>query len=74
MMSLFDYEMSRKINESGASFASMIMVAMRKADTNNFLLLCDAFPEIWEELRIRYNLPGGFLESERIANATTEVS
>jgi hypothetical protein len=45
-------------------FASLIMVAIRKADTKNTIKLGDAFPEIFGELQKRYWAPGGLLPEE----------
>lgn len=63
-MSRYDYERSRQlVNES---FASLIMAAIRKADTDNYRLLRAAFPEIADELQARYDATGGFLDGERV--------
>lgn len=51
----FDYEQSRRIAASDPSFASLIMAAMRKADSKNTILLRMTFPEMWDELEARYN-------------------
>ena len=66
-MSYFDYESSRTI-ASGASFYGIIMAAMRKADDGNLAKLTRAWPEQWAELQLRYNSPGGLMESEREAS------
>ena len=63
-MSLFDYRQSQDLSEGDTQFAALIMAAMRKADTDNFATLQLAFPEIAHELQVRYNAPGGLLESE----------
>lgn len=49
----------------GNPFYSLIMAAARCADTDNLALLIGAFPETVNDLRKRYNAPGGFLEGER---------
>ena len=49
----------------GNAFYSLIMAAMREADTDNLALLEGAFPETAAELRARYNAPGGFLPGEK---------
>lgn len=45
-------------------FYSLIMAAARFADTDNFEKLEEAFPEIMQELRARYNAPGGALDQK----------
>lgn len=51
---------------SGNSFYTLIMAAMRQADTDNLEALQSAFPRVWNELRRRYNAPGGKLPGEVI--------
>jgi hypothetical protein len=63
-MSHYDYLISQEISAKDPPFASLIMAAMRKADSDNTALLANAFPEIFYELRDRYNAPGGFLPEE----------
>lgn len=63
-MSLYAYKESQELAATDWGFDSLIMAAMRKADSENIELLKDAFPEIWQELRARYNAPGGFLPGE----------
>jgi hypothetical protein len=64
-MSLFDYHQSKEIsNKSDWGFASLIMAAFRKADTRNYDLLRQSFPDIYNEFRLRYNSAGGRLEGE----------
>lgn len=64
-MSRFDYDVSREIAKNDPPFASLIMAAMRKADSINIAKLAAVFPEIHDEVQARYNAPGGMLESER---------
>lgn len=63
-MSLYDYEISKRIVAQGPPFAALIMSAYRKADSDNAELLEKAFPFIVTELRDRYNAPGGLLPSD----------
>lgn len=63
-MSRFDYEQSARITRTDPSFTSVVMAAMRKADTHNAALLRHAFPAIWAELQARYNAPDGTLPSD----------
>lgn len=65
-MSLYDYEKSREISKDDPPFASLIMSAMRRADTINTVKLENMFPEIFAELQMRYNSLGGLLEEERL--------
>lgn len=58
-MSHYEYEYSIEIDKHGYPFFSLLMAAMRKADTNNLEALKFAFPHTWKELKDRYNLPGG---------------
>lgn len=64
-MSLHSYHYSLKISRDDPPFYALIMAAMRKADDDNVLKLRREFPEVWDELRARYNSPMGVLESER---------
>jgi hypothetical protein len=60
-MSLYDYKKSLLIECQQYPFYALIMAAMRQADSDNRERLCDAFPEIWNELQARYHAPGGVL-------------
>jgi hypothetical protein len=64
-MSHYDYQMSKHISGHDYPFYSLIMAAMRKADTDNLALLEKAWPLVGSELRLRYNAPGGILEGEQ---------
>lgn len=63
-MSRWDYDMSKKLTGSGASFDSLIMAAIRKADTINTELLKAAFPRVYQEFHDRYHAPGGVLPDD----------
>jgi len=65
-MSLYDYEKSKEISKNDPPFASLIMSAMRKADTMNAMRLKAVFPVICNELQERYDSPGGLLKEERL--------
>lgn len=67
-MSHYDYVKSREIEGLDFSFASIIMAAARKADDNNLMKLRSVFPTIVEELKERYNSPGGLLPHEKDEN------
>ena len=70
-MSWHEYEMSKQIAKYDRPFYSLIMSAMRQADTENLLKLQAAWPEVWEELSARYNAPGGLLPGEELCPETT---
>ena len=63
-MSLHEYEKSKEIAIENYPFYGILMAAMRQADTINYRKFCDAWPEVVEELRERYNAPGGLLPGE----------
>jgi len=45
-------------------FYATLMLAMDRADTQNLAKLKAAFPEVYEEMRARYNAPGGILPGD----------
>jgi hypothetical protein len=63
-MSYHEYVESRLIEAEGYPFYALLMAAMRQADTDNYRKFCDTWPEVAEELRERYNAPGGLLPGE----------
>ena len=66
-MSYYDYRRSEELaNDERNSFYSLIMAAMRRADTGNELRLRAMFPDTWAELETRYHQPGGFLPGEDV--------
>ena len=60
-MSLYDYRQALKLAVDDVPFCTLLMAAMRQADTDNLRLLREAFPAVWAELQARYNAPGGVL-------------
>ena len=48
----------------GNPFYSLLMAAIREADTDNLDKIASVFPEVVEELTKRYNAPGGHLQGE----------
>ena len=67
-MSLVSYMQSREISYMRDwDFSALIMAALRKADTENFALLVDAFPGIAAELKARRSAPGGVLTEDELA-------
>jgi len=69
-MSIRDYELSQHIAGQLYTFHSLVLAAMRRADGENLERLKTAFPSAWEELKARYNAPGGILpgDPERCAH------
>lgn len=63
-MSLYDYRKSVEISANDHPFYALIMSVMRQADTNNAAMLKACWPDVWEELKERYNAPGGFIKGE----------
>jgi len=63
-MSLHEYQQSRAVERHGFPFYSLVMGAMRQADSDNAERLKGAFPKVWEELQARYSAPGGLLPNE----------
>ena len=63
-MSLYEYDVSREIDAKDYPFYSLLMAAMRKADSDNTVKLQANWPDIWDELQARYNAPGGTLEGD----------
>ena len=68
-MSYRDYVIGREIAAEDYPFYALIQAAMRKADSENLVKLQAAFPLVAQELRIRYNAPGGILLSDRVEEA-----
>jgi hypothetical protein len=63
-MSLHEYQVSLELEREGRPFYALIMAAMRGADSDNLERLRRQWPEVWAELRARYDAPGGLLEGE----------
>src|SRR5450756_495887 len=72
-MSHFDYVASRNLEAEQYPFYALIMTAMRQADTHNQMLLETVFPGVWQELRARYDAPGGVLPTDVPALIDIEV-
>lgn len=70
-MSLYDYKMSQESAVKNYPFYSLIMTAMRQADTSNLAKLRDAFPDTWMELNSRYHSVGGILPSDEMDGVIT---
>jgi len=63
-MSYYNYAMSQRIVRGDPPFYALIMAAMWKADSRNFDLLKEAWPEVWAEFIARYDAPAGRLAGE----------
>ena len=63
-MSFYDYAVSKDLAAMDPPFYSLVMAAMRKADSDNIVRLRTAFPDVYEELLARYHAPGGYLPGE----------
>lgn len=70
-MSLFDYEVGKKVAQQDYPFYALIMAAYRKADTENQIKLEAMWPDVIAELKMRYNNPRGMTNSE-LAKARAE--
>jgi hypothetical protein len=60
-MSIHEYVISKQLNADDPPFYALIMAAVMQADSENFRLLTQAWPEVVEERRERYNREGGCL-------------
>ena len=68
-MGLREYQNSQRLavevsNSDGNEFYSLLMAAIRFADSDNMTKLQSVFPEVIKELRARYNAPGGVLVTD----------
>lgn len=63
-MSLHEYRIGLRLADNDPPFYALIQAAMRKADSVNAAKLRNAFPQVWNELQARYNVPGGILPSD----------
>lgn len=72
-MSLHSYMVSYELARQDPPFSALIMAAMRKADSQNSILLHHAFPEIWNELQARYEAPDGRIGTEATAEVPVQV-
>lgn len=67
-MSLHGYHYSVKLANLDAPFESLIMAAMRKADSDNIVRLRASFLEIWTELRARYDAAFGVIPEDCVTD------
>lgn len=66
-MAITDYFWSQSLDArlDDVPFYALVMLCMRRADSNNLAALTAAFPGLARELQERYNAPAGMLESDR---------
>lgn len=60
-----EYEASKRIALQDPPFYALVMAAMRGADAENLRRLRLGFEDVWQELRARYEAPGGVLPGEQ---------
>jgi hypothetical protein len=63
-MSYYDYTQTRTREIEEASFYTLLMAAIKKADDLNLYKLEAVFPDVVEEVKLRYNAPGGRLPDD----------
>jgi hypothetical protein len=67
----YSYRLSKLVVRDYDDFYTLIAAAMRLADTENSALLRAAWPDVWDELRTRYNAPGGLLPDESTSDSAS---
>lgn len=64
-MSLHSYRRARALEaDEDNDFYGYVMAAMMRADDRNLSRLKTLFPEVWDELNLRYNAPQALLPGE----------
>jgi len=63
-MSRHEYQLSKQLAGQDYPFYTLIMTAMRQADTDNMVKLRAAWPDVAAELQARYDAPAGLLPDE----------
>lgn len=63
-MSYHEYRLSQLLEKEELPLATLIMVALKKADDESAEKLKKAFPDIWKDLRTREKAKGGKLAGE----------
>jgi hypothetical protein len=64
MTGFYAYKKGKEIEAQGYPFDAIIQAAMRQADSDNLAQLAHAFPLEYQDLKERYNLPGGLRPGE----------
>ena len=60
-------ELKARSNRFGANeFYSLLLAAMRTADSSNIAALKQVFPQVFEQLGKRYNAPAGCLTDQEL--------
>ena len=75
-MSLHEYLDSKRIADlrPPAAFYALIMAAIRDADSENEMKLRTMWPEVWAEMRARYNAPGGRLPDDPTCTSPDDLT
>ena len=66
-MTYYEYEVGKKLEKMELPFYGIIQGAMRRAaaeSDENLEMSKGCFPEVWNDLKKRYNAPGGKLEED----------
>ena len=58
-MSYHEYLAAKELLRLDPPFYALLMAAMHGCDSDNEMKLRQAWPELWEETKARYNAPGG---------------
>ena len=64
MSRLVEYRAALELYASDTPFYGLIMAAMLRADSMNAAKLRDMFPVIYDELKTRYDAPGGLIDGD----------
>lgn len=67
-MSNYDFNQSLKLIKCNPPFYSLLRAAMINADTENTRKLALAWPELWIDNHIRYNVPGAVTSAAEYEN------
>lgn len=63
-MCLHEYRIGMEISGNDYPFYALIQAAMRQAEPKNLEMLRGCWPEVWDDLFVRYHTAGGVLESD----------
>lgn len=65
---LSDYLWSRQLDShlDRIPYFALVMLLMRRSDSDNLAALARAFPAVFQELQERYDAPAGVLESDHL--------
>ena len=60
-LNCIDYKIAMVLAASDLPFSSLLAAAMARADSRNMAVLKSGFPQLAEDLLLRYDAPGGVL-------------